>query len=109
MSYFFRGGDGLYNAINPLASLIVPYGIPVLMIVSWRGEPGRKDEPHHHPMGAATPELLELFDIPVTILGDDANLVRTLPKLKGRIRPNASSGRMDPQLSSRGTRSASSR
>jgi len=66
--------SGLGNAVNPLASLCIPYEIPVLMIVSWRGEPGKKDAVHHYPMGEATPGLLELLGIPVTVLREDSDL-----------------------------------
>jgi phosphonopyruvate decarboxylase len=68
--------SGLGNAINPLASLCIPYEIPVLMIVSWRGEPGKKDAVHHSPMGEATPGLLELLGIPTRILREDSDLDR---------------------------------
>lgn len=66
--------SGLGNAINPLASLALPYRIPLLLIVSWRGEPGTQDAAQHGPMGRATPGLLELFDIPATPLRDPAEL-----------------------------------
>jgi phosphonopyruvate decarboxylase len=70
--------SGLGNAVNPLASLSIPYEIPVLMIVSWRGEPGKKDAIHHHPMGAATQGLFELLDIPYTVLEEDSDLDRVV-------------------------------
>ncbi len=70
--------SGLGNAINPLASLVIPYDIPVLMIVSWRGEPGRKDAVHHSPMGDATPGLFELFGVPTTILREDTDLAKAV-------------------------------
>ncbi len=70
--------SGLGNAVNPLASLCAPYEIPVLMIVSWRGEPGKKDAVHHYPMGAATPGIFELLDIPATVLREDTNLDRAV-------------------------------
>lgn len=66
--------SGLGNAVNPLASLCIPYEIPVLMIVSWRGEPGKKDAVHHYPMGEATPGLLELLGIPTRVLREDSDL-----------------------------------
>jgi phosphonopyruvate decarboxylase len=66
--------SGLGNAVNPLASLCIPYEIPVLMIVSWRGEPGKPDADHHYPMGAATPGLFELLDIPTQVLREDTDL-----------------------------------
>ena len=39
--------SGLGNTINPLTSLVDPevYGIPVLLIIGWRGKPGVHDEP----------------------------------------------------------------
>jgi len=68
--------SGLGNAVNPLASLSIPYEIPVLMIVSWRGEPGKKDAVHHYPMGAATQGIFELLGIPATVLREDSDLER---------------------------------
>ncbi|MEE3326558.1 MAG: phosphonopyruvate decarboxylase [Myxococcota bacterium] len=66
--------SGLGNAVNPLASLSIPYEIPVLMIVSWRGEPGTKDAVHHYPMGEATPGLFDLLGIPTQVLREDTDL-----------------------------------
>ncbi len=66
--------SGLGNAVNPLASLSIPYEIPVLLIVSWRGEPGAKDAVHHYPMGEATPGLFDLFGVPTTVLREDTDL-----------------------------------
>ncbi len=66
--------SGLGNAINPLASLCIPYQVPALVIVSWRGEPGSQDAVHHHPMGEATPGLLESLGIPATILRESTDL-----------------------------------
>lgn len=41
-------------------SLAVPavYSIPMLLLVGWRGEPGKRDEPQHLHQGQATPGLL---------------------------------------------------
>ena len=66
--------SGLGNAVNPLASLLIPYRIPALLIISWRGEPGRPDAVHHHPMGAATLALLEIFGIPKWVLREDSDV-----------------------------------
>ena len=65
--------SGLGNALNPLASLAHRdvYGIPMLLLVGWRGEPGRKDEPQHLPQGRATAELLSALDIPCRVLPDE--------------------------------------
>jgi phosphonopyruvate decarboxylase len=50
--------SGLGNTINPLTSLNWPFRIPVLMVVTWRGQPGLKDEPQHELMGEATAQFL---------------------------------------------------
>jgi phosphonopyruvate decarboxylase len=52
--------SGLGNAINPLTSLIAPSAIPLLMLIGWRGNPRRPDEPQHRLMGDITPRLLRL-------------------------------------------------
>ena len=43
--YLQNSGEG--NIINPAASLLnrEVYGIPVIFIIGWRGEPGLSDEP----------------------------------------------------------------
>jgi phosphonopyruvate decarboxylase len=56
--------SGLGNAVNPLTSLVHPHRMPLLLIVSLRGDPeGAPDEPQHALMGATTTRLLELMDI----------------------------------------------
>jgi phosphonopyruvate decarboxylase len=52
--------SGLGNAVNPLTSLNHPFRIPSLVIATWRGEPGLKDEPQHELMGRITAPLLDL-------------------------------------------------
>ncbi|NEP56475.1 MAG: phosphonopyruvate decarboxylase [Symploca sp. SIO2G7] len=57
--------SGFGNAVNPLTSLNYSFKIPTLIIVTWRGQPGgASDEPQHQLMGAITPQLLELMEIP---------------------------------------------
>jgi phosphonopyruvate decarboxylase len=55
--------SGLGNLINPLASLNYPFRIPALIIVTWRGEPGRPDEPQHELMGQVTAQLLDVLRV----------------------------------------------
>lgn len=64
--------SGLGNIINPLASIANQevYGIPVLFVVGWRGEPGIKDEPQHVYQGKVTCELLEVMDVPYSVIDD---------------------------------------
>ncbi len=56
--------SGLGNTVNPLTSLNFPFRIPTLLITTWRGEPGRPDEPQHELMGEITTTLLETLRIP---------------------------------------------
>ena len=56
--------SGLGNTVNPLTSLNYPFRIPLLLIVTWRGQPGLADEPQHALMGEITSALLEAMRIP---------------------------------------------
>ncbi len=56
--------SGLGNMVNPLTSLNFPFQVPTLLITTWRGEPGVKDEPQHELMGHITHRLLETMEIP---------------------------------------------
>eukprot|EP00439_Symbiodinium_sp_Y106_P039198 s3533_g4.t2 len=67
--------SGLGNTINPLLSLLgvlLVYAIPALLLIGWRGEPGKKDEPQHLLQGALTPTMLENMGVPFEILPDYA-------------------------------------
>ncbi len=55
--------SGLGNAVNPLSSLTAPFRIPTLMVVTWRGQPGLRDEPQHEMMGRITHDLLTLLEV----------------------------------------------
>jgi phosphonopyruvate decarboxylase len=56
--------SGFGNAVNPLTSLNAIFRIPVLILVTWRGEPGGEhDEPQHELMGQITPGLFDLMGI----------------------------------------------
>ena len=55
--------SGLGNTVNPLTSLNYPFRIPTLLIVTWRGQPGLKDEPQHELMGEVTGSLLDTIDV----------------------------------------------
>jgi len=62
--YLQNSGEG--NLVNPVASLLYPdvYGIPVLFVIGWRGEPGVHDEPQHVFQGKITRSLLDVLEIP---------------------------------------------
>ncbi|HOW96848.1 MAG TPA: phosphonopyruvate decarboxylase [Kiritimatiellia bacterium] len=57
---------GLGNTVNPLTSLADPevYAIPMILMIGWRGQPGRKDEPQHVKMGRVMRPLLDALEIP---------------------------------------------
>jgi phosphonopyruvate decarboxylase len=59
--------SGLGTSLNALASLSLMYGLPVLLVVTWRGH-GGKDAPEHVLMGEISPRLLELLGIPHRVL-----------------------------------------
>lgn len=56
--------SGLGNAVSPLTSLTWTFRLPVLLIITWRGEPGVHDEPQHQLMGPITPNVLDTMEIP---------------------------------------------
>jgi len=56
--------SGLGNAVSPLSSLNWVFRIPVLLIVTLRGEPGLADEPQHELMGQVTTQILDDLQIP---------------------------------------------
>lgn len=56
--------SGLGNAVSPLTSLAWVFRIPLLLVVTWRGQPGVTDEPQHALMGTITPRLLDTIDVP---------------------------------------------
>lgn len=90
--YLQNSGEG--NIVNPVLSLLSPevYGIPMIFVVGWRGEPGVKDEPQHVHQGKVTETLLRDMGIACDILSAET----TAEELKGRMeqfRPLLSEGR----------------
>lgn len=59
--YLQNSGEG--NIINPLASLLSIYSVPMIFVIGWRGEPGVQDEPQHIFQGEITCELLNLMSV----------------------------------------------
>lgn len=66
--------SGLGNIVNPVMSLAHPevYGIPMLLVIGWRGEPGVKDEPQHIAQGRLTPDLLAAMEVPFIVVDPDS-------------------------------------
>ena len=55
--------SGLGNSLNALTSLLVPYQIPVLIVVSMRGDAGEWNAAQV-PMGRAVRSILDAIGIP---------------------------------------------
>ena len=90
----YMQNSGIGNAINPLVSLADPdvYSIPMLLLIGWRGEPGKKDEPQHVKQGKITTSLLEVADIPYLVLEEEnyqSQLLEAEIFLKEQSRPFA--------------------
>jgi phosphonopyruvate decarboxylase len=62
----YMQNSGLGNAVNPILALAdrSVYGVPLVMLIGWRGQPGTTDEPQHLKQGEITEELLTLLDVP---------------------------------------------
>lgn len=88
--------SGLGNTVNPLLSLndTEVYGLPALLLIGWRGEPGVGDEPQHIKQGRITPALLDAMEIPWQILDQEttdtaAVLDRAMEQMRDNGRPAA--------------------
>ena len=62
-SVMLMQNSGLGNTVSPITSLLYTFKIPVLIIVSIRGEAGISDEPQHELMGKITTSLLDLMEV----------------------------------------------
>lgn len=88
--------SGLGNIINPLLSLAHQgvYSIPMLLMIGWRGEPGKKDEPQHMIQGEKTGPLLTAAGINFEVLPDyiegaEEAIESAVNHLKNRCSPYA--------------------
>lgn len=79
----YMQNSGLGNTVNPITSLADPnvYGIPFVLVIGWRGQPGFKDEPQHVKQGEITIGQLNILDIPYIILNSNTDIEKELPKL----------------------------
>lgn len=90
--YLQNSGEG--NLVNPAASLLhrQVYGIPVIFVVGWRGEPGVRDEPQHIFQGEVTLKLLEDLGIPAFVIGPETGDEEVREAMAG-FRPLLAEGR----------------
>lgn len=63
--------SGLGNLVNPITSLLIPYGISCFLCISVRGFGGKDDQPQHNFMGGITEKLLDLLGIKYAFLDPD--------------------------------------
>jgi phosphonopyruvate decarboxylase len=83
--------SGLGTSLNALASFSLMYGLPTLLVVTWRGYGGR-DAPEHILTGAITPGLLDLLGIPHRTIAReslDADLAWAAREMDARMSPVA--------------------
>ena len=62
--------SGLGVSVNALASLHTMYELPVLLVISWRGE-GGNDAPEHIMMGEIMTPIMDLMKIPHRVLSKE--------------------------------------
>jgi phosphonopyruvate decarboxylase len=83
--------SGLGTSLNALASLSLMYGLPALIVVTWRGHEG-KDAPEHILTGRITPEILDLLGIPHRVLSAEtaaADVAWAAKEMDTRMQPVA--------------------
>ncbi len=73
----YMQNSGIGNATNPLLSLTHDnvYGIPMVLVIGWRGDPAISDHAQHRKQGELTPVLMKDMDIPYMILDSDDTVV----------------------------------
>ena len=73
----YMQNSGIGNATNPLLSLThdCVYGIPMILVIGWRGDPSINDHAQHKKQGELTPVLMKDMDIPYEILDADDTVV----------------------------------
>lgn len=65
----YMQNSGFFSASNDIASLLVPYKMPIFFVVSYRGCEG-EGAVQHLTTGRATERLLESFGLPFAVCGD---------------------------------------
>lgn len=79
--------SGLGNTINPILSMADKkvYGIPLFLLIGWRGEMLKKkqasDEPQHKKQGEITENLLKVLGIKYKVLGPNSNFKKYIKEL----------------------------
>lgn len=69
--------SGFGNAVNPLTSLTDTFRIPMMVIVTYRGEPGgHPDEPQHELMGQILTDLLDAMKLKWAFFPNESHLIK---------------------------------
>lgn len=78
----YMQNSGLGNTVNPLLSLADEqiYGIPMLLLIGFRGEPGVKDEPQHIKQGRVMLNMLDSMEIPYSFVSKDFDTTQEVVK-----------------------------
>ncbi len=73
----YMQNSGIGNATNPLLSLThdCVYGIPMVLVIGWRGDPAINDHAQHKKQGELTPVLMKDMDIPYEILDSEETAI----------------------------------
>jgi phosphonopyruvate decarboxylase len=66
----YMQNSGFCKTLNPYTSMLSAdvYSVPCLMLVGWRGEPGKKDEPQHKMMGRIMTDLFDVMELEYAVL-----------------------------------------
>lgn len=59
-SFVLAQNSGLGSILDPITSLVIPYNIPIVLLISFRGNPQKIDEPQHIFMGSITEKIIQL-------------------------------------------------
>lgn len=88
----YMQNSGIGNATNPLLSLThdCVYGIPMILVIGWRGDPAISDHAQHRKQGELTPVLMRDMDIPYEILDDENTVVQKFEWAVGKAKEMSS-------------------
>ena len=86
--------SGLGNIVNPVSSLTneYVYGIPIVYVIGWRGDPDVQDEPQHEFQGRKTTELLDTLEIEYFVIETNTT-VEDLKNVSKDFKEKLSSGK----------------
>lgn len=84
----YMQNSGIGNATNPLLSLThdCVYGIPMILVIGWRGDPAINDHAQHKKQGELTPVLMADMDIPYGILDDENTVIQKFEWAVGKAK-----------------------